>query len=146
MPETAVRVDPALAFRFEVKFDGLPAAGFSECTGLQADTEVMEYVEGGLNTNVHRLPTRTRHGNLTLKRGVVDATFWRWYDDLVRGLVSRRGGTLLIYAPNGVDTAAEWQIRNAFPAKWSGPDLSASQNSVAVETVEIAHEGLTRVR
>jgi phage tail-like protein len=145
VPETGARTDPALGFRFEVSFDGLPPAGFSDCSGLAAETEVHEYVEGGLNTNVHRFPTRTKHGNITLKRGVVDTALWTWYDQLVQGVVRRRDATIVVHTPDGDGVAAEWILSNAFPCKWTGPDLAGATSAVAVETFELCHEGLRRV-
>jgi phage tail-like protein len=142
--ETAARVDPALAFRFEIALDDLPAGGFSECTGLQVETEVQEYTEGGLNTNTHRFPTRSKHGSITLKRGIVDRALWDWYDELVQGRVRRRNGTIAVKDPSGGDVVVEWQFRDAFPCKWVGPDLNAAQSSVAVETFELCHQGLER--
>lgn len=144
MAETGARRDPALAFRFRVTFDDLPAAGFADCAGLQSETEVHEYVEGGRNTNVLRFPTRTKHAAITLKRGIVDRTMWDWYDDVVQGRVRRRNGTVAIQDAAGQRVVAEWQFRDAFPCKWIGPDLAASQSAVAVETVEICHQGLVR--
>jgi phage tail-like protein len=142
--ETAARVDPALAFRFEIALDDLPAGGFSECSGLQVETEVHEYTEGGLNTNLHRFPTRSKHGSITLKRGIVDRSLWDWYDELVQGRVRRRNGTIAVKDPSGGDVVVEWQFRDAFPCKWTGPDLNAAQNTVAVETFELCHQGLER--
>ncbi|MEV6304242.1 phage tail protein [Actinoplanes sp. NPDC051861] len=144
MASTGARVDPALAFRFEIRLDGLAAGGFSECAGLQAETEVHDYPEGGLNTHVHRFVTRTKHGNLTLRRGVVDRALWDWYAGIIGGLVVRRNGSVLVRDPSGASVVAEWQFRRAFVCKWTGPDLNATQNAVAVETFELCHEGLDR--
>jgi len=146
VPETAVRVDPLLAFRFRVRLDDLTEAGFMDCTGLQMETEVHEYVEGGLNTNVHRLPTRTKHGSIALKRGIAGRDLWDWYDDVVSGFIRRRGGTIAVYDPAGQTVVTEWRFRRAFPCRWNGPDLSATQSNVAVESFELCHEGLSRSR
>jgi phage tail-like protein len=147
MPETAVRVDPALAFRFRVTLDDLAlSAGFTDCQGLQAETEVLEYAEGGLNTNLHRFPTRTKHASITLRRGVVGLELWTWYEELVNGLVRRRNGAIAVHDPAGERVVAEWRFRGAFPCKWVGPDLAAGTSAIAVEAVELCHEGLTRSR
>lgn len=144
MPEVAARIDPALAFRFAITLDDMSAGGFSECTGLSIETEVQEYAEGGLNTNVHRFPTRSKHGSITLKRGIVDRALWEWYDDLVQGRVRRRNGTIAVKDTGGEQVVVEWQFRDAFPCKWTGPDLNATQSAVAVESLELCHEGLER--
>jgi phage tail-like protein len=144
--ETAARTDPLLTFRFEVRLDDLPVGGFSECGGLQVETEIQEYQEGGLNTNLRRFPTRTRHGNLTFKAGIVDRILWDWHADVVRGRMRRRNGTVAVRDPSGARVLAEWQFRDAFPCKWLGPELNATQNAVAVETFELCHQGLDRRR
>jgi phage tail-like protein len=146
MPETGTRNDPFLAFRFEITLDDLSGGGFSECAGLQLETEVQEYVEGGLNTHVRKFPTRTKQVNLTLKRGIVDRALWDWYYDLTQGRVRFRNGAILVRDPSGGQVVMEWQFRRAFPCKWLGPDLNATQSNVAVETLELCHHGLERRR
>lgn len=144
MPETAARIDPIPAFRFRVTFDELAPAGFSDCGGLEVETDVQEYAEGGRNTNLLRFPTRTKHASITLKRGIVDTTLWDWYDDVVQGRIRRRNGTIAVHDAAGHAVVAEWQFRDAFPCKWVGPELAATQNAVAVETLELCHQGLVR--
>ena len=89
MPQTRssrpLSEDPFLAFRFKIEINGISVGGFSECTGLQLDTEVKDYMEGGENTYVHKLVTRTKQSNITLKRGIIDRELWNWYWDLVQG-------------------------------------------------------------
>jgi phage tail-like protein len=146
MPETGSRTDPFLAFRFEVRLDDLATGGFSECSGLALETEVHDYFEGGVNGAVRRFPTRTRQANLVLKRGIVDRALWDWYSLLTQGLVLLRNGAVAVLDPAGGKVVAEWQFRLAFPCKWQGPDLNAGQSSVAVETLELCHQGLERAR
>jgi len=87
------RQDPFLAFRFEVSLAGLPAGGFSDCSGLASETEIQEFPEGGRNDTVHKLIVRSKQPNLVLKRGIVDRLLWDWYFDLTQGLVVTRHGT-----------------------------------------------------
>jgi phage tail-like protein len=144
MPEAGGRHDPFGAFRFTVTFDDLPPGGFSDCTGLQLDTEVLEQVEGGVNTHTWRLVTRTKQTNLTLKRGIVNKVLWDWYHDISVGTMKFRNGTILVHDASGSEDVLEFQVLGAFPVKWVGPELSASQNNLAVETLELAHQGLER--
>lgn len=141
MAETANRNDPALGFRFEVRLDNLPVGAFSECSGLQLETEVHSYQEGGLNTQVRNFPTRTKQSNITLKRGIVDRVLWDWYLEIVRGQIKARSCSVILRDPSGERVSAEWQFQDAFPCKWVGPDLNATQNNVAVETFELCHQG-----
>lgn len=146
MPETASRIDPATAFRFTVRFDNLQPGGFSDCSGLSMETEVQEYREGGVNTHTWRFATRTKQSNLILKRGIVNMTLWNWFQDIARGTMRFRNGTILVQDPSGGSDLIEFQVLQAFPIKWNGPELSAAQNNIAVESVEFAHQGLQRVR
>jgi phage tail-like protein len=145
MASTGTRTDPLLAFRFEVTIHGLPTAEFSECSGLQAEMEVQEYREGGLNTYVHRFPTRVRHPVLTFRRGIVDRAIWDWYDGILKGNFIRRIGSIAVLDAAGADMVVQWEFSGAFPSNWRGPDLNAGQSSVAVETFELTHQGLTRI-
>lgn len=144
MPSSADRQDPYVAFRFEIRFDDLPVGGFSECSGLQLETEVQDYAEGGFNQHVRKFPGRTKQTNITLKRGIVDRELHDWYLDLVKGTVLLKNGSILVHDTSGKNVDIEWQFQRAFPCKWFGPDLNATQNNVAVETIEICHQGLIR--
>jgi phage tail-like protein len=144
VPDGPVRVDPALTFRFAVTFDGLPPVGFSDCNGIQMDTEVHEQVEGGLNTHTWRFVTRSKQSNLTLKRGIVNRVLWDWYHDITIGKMQFRNATIAVLDAAGTDHVIEFQLLQAFPIKWVGPELSAAQSTIAVETIEIAHQGLER--
>jgi phage tail-like protein len=146
MAETASRNDPVLGFRFKITLDNQPVGGFSECNGLQLETETQDYAEGGLNTHIHKFPGRTKQSNITLKRGIVDRSLWEWYYNLTRGIVRLRSGSIAVLDP-GDDSKVvmQWDFDRAFPAKWIGPDLNALQNNVAVETLELCHQGLKRI-
>jgi phage tail-like protein len=144
MASTGSRVDPFLAFRFEVRIEGQAAGGFSECGGLQLDTDVQDYAEGGLNDRLHKRPTRTKQANISLRRGIVDRVLWDWYAGLLLGVVQLRSGSIVLKDPTGQQPVARWDFRRAFPCRWTGPELNATQSQVAVESFELAHEGLER--
>jgi len=119
-------------------------AGFSECTGLDATVEVFEYREGGLNGYVHKFPTRASHSNITLKRGLIYLydDLWTWHYDFVQGQGKRKDG-LIFLLDEARRPAKEWKFKRGVPLKWVGPSLNAVQSAVAIESLEIAHEGLT---
>lgn len=146
MSKTGARLDPPPSFRFTVAFEDLPPAGFCDCVGLQSETEVQEYAEGGLHTHTWRLPGRSKQSNVTLKRGLVDKALWDWYDAVRSGRFRARNASILIHDPSGSDDLVEFQLIDAFPVKWIGPELSAIQNNLAIETLELAHQGLLRRR
>jgi phage tail-like protein len=146
MSRTGARRDPAPAFRFTVTFEDLPPGGFSDCTGLQSETEVQEYAEGGLLTHTWRLPGRAKQSNVTLKRGIVDKVLWDWYEAIRSGRFRSRNASILVHDASGSDDLVEFQLVDAFPVKWIGPELSAGGNNLAIETLEVAHQGLLRRR
>jgi phage tail-like protein len=146
MARSDSRNDPFLAFRFEVALDNLPVAGFSECSGLQLEVEVQDYNEGGMNAIVRKFPGRTKQANITLKRGVIDRQLWDWFYQTTQGTVTFRNATIVVRDPSGGQEVLRWTVERAFPAKLSGPELNATQNSVAVETLELCHEGLKRLK
>jgi phage tail-like protein len=119
------------------------AAGFSECSGLEATVEVLEYKEGGVNDYTHKLPTRASFGNITLKHGVIpiDDDLWSWHNGFVLGSGTRRDG-LIILMDESRTPAVVWKFARGIPTKWVGPALNATQSAVAIESLEIAHEGL----
>jgi phage tail-like protein len=144
MPATQ-RDDPYKAFYFLVEIDGIGRAAFSEVTGLESETAVIEYRFGGELNTVRKLPGLTKYANIVLRRGITkDDELWNWRKAVVDGSVERRDGsiTLLDDARNEV---VRWNFRNGWPCKWEGPDLNAESNEVAIETLEIAHEGLELV-
>ncbi len=136
--------------RFYVRIDKVPRAVFSEVSGLQMETELFEYAEGGNNEYVHRLPGLTKVGNVTLKRGVsVDNELLKWYSRVVRGIMDLRTVTISVYGTQQAALASDtvkplitWELINAFPCKWTGPQLAANGDMVAVETIELAHMGV----
>jgi phage tail-like protein len=141
---TAERRDPYRSFNFQVEIDGVPVGAFSEVTGLTAEGDAVDYREGtDVQLNVRKLPGLRKYTNLTLKRGCTgDKTLWRLYMNTVNGAVDRRNVTIVLMneARNPV---LRWHAENAFVNKIEGPSLKASGNEVAMESVEIVHEGLT---
>ena len=135
------RPEPVGELRFLVEIAGVEIGWFSECTGLQAEHEVTEYLPGGAVSPV-KLRGAIKYPNIVLKRGYTSATeLWQWRKSVLNGQVDRRSGsiTLLDEARN---PALEWKFREGWPSKWEGPTLNAKNNEVAIETLEICHEGL----
>jgi len=119
------------------------SGGFQEVSGLGAELEVMAYPEGGVNDFVHQLPVRHSWGRIVLKRGLlVTPGLWNWYQaGLTQSLGARRDGTVILMTPQGVPTVA-WNFRGGLAAKWTGPSFDAMRDAVAIESLEIAHQGL----
>ena len=139
----AARHDPVLGYNFAVEISGLIVGGFSEVSGLQAEVEVQEYREGGVNQYIHKRAGPTKYpSNLVLKKGIGDSTaLWKWYCDVIGGTVQRKMVDVVLMTSSG-DEKRRWKLQNAYPVKWTGPDMKATASEVAIETLELAHEGL----
>jgi phage tail-like protein len=139
------RRDPYKVFRFRVEIDGLTAAAFSEVSGLESETTVIEYRAGTDPNLARKLPGLTKYPNIVLKRGVTqDAELWSWRKRVIDGNVDRRNGSIVLQDDSGQDQV-RWNFHNGWPCKLQGPSLNAHGNDVAIETLEIAHEGIERI-
>jgi phage tail-like protein len=133
--------DPVAELRFKVQLPGLNIGRFRECTGIAVEVEMKDYMEGGSNEFVHKLPTRIKYPNVVLKRGVTheDALLkWFWES---RFTVQRRDMTISLLGP-GAKLVRTWAFLNAYPVKWTGPNMNAGSNQIATETLEVVHNGL----
>lgn len=127
--------------RFKVELDGLQAAGFSEVSGLTIETELEEVREGGVNHYVHRLIKHTKQQPIVLKHGITLSTqLYEWYAAVAEGNVVRKNGAIVLYDEQDTELR-RWNFFDAFPYKWVGPELNASRSEVAVESIELAHNG-----
>jgi phage tail-like protein len=130
------------AFSFGSSALAFPTIGFSECTGLEMALEVHEYNQGGGNDGTLKFPTRVKPSNLVLKRGITtDSTLWDWFYSFVQGFGKRRDGTIAVHDAQQNELRV-WGFRRGIPTKYSGPQFNAGQSTVAIETLEISHEGL----
>ena len=160
LSQTALRLDPVLAHNFVISlidtssklgvakslamsaiFD-VAVGGFTECGGLEMSMQPEEYKEGGRNGTVLKFPSRVTWSNITLKKGVGASTsLWDWHYGFVEGQGKRRDGVIVLlndlHVPNNI-----WYFRRGLPVKYTGPTMNAVQNSVAIEAIEIAHEGI----
>ena len=128
---------------FKVEFQGLTVQEgyFASVTGFSSQADVLEYPEGGQNTFVHRLPTRVKQGNITLKRGVIpDSVLYEWFQ---KSTVQVEPVTLVITLLNtAMKPVKVWNLINAYPVKWTGGDLNASSTEILTESLEVAHNGI----
>ena len=106
--------------------------------------EVVEYREGGVNDHVHKFPGRANQANLVLLRGIVDRELMDWYEHAFSDRLTLKDGTIVVYDQPGAEVIMEFRFSGAFPCRWEGPELNAMESRVAVETLEICHDGLTR--
>jgi len=140
---TGARHDPYPNFNFAVEISGLIVAAFNEASGLQAEIEVTEYREGGVNEYMHKRAGPARYpSNLILKKGIGDsAELWSWYCNVLQGTIQRKSLAVVLMDSTGAEQR-RWTFQNAYPVKWAGPDFKAQSSEVAIESLELAHEGL----
>ncbi len=135
---------PFTKFRFRFEVDGLEGS-FSEVSGFDASIDVVEYREGDMIPTPIKLPGLKRYGNITMRWGLTtDMKFYEWLQTGVEGPVERKTATITVLDESG-EGVASWQIINAWPMRYTAPDFSATASEVAIEALELAHEGLTRV-
>jgi phage tail-like protein len=137
------RDNPYLNFNFLVDLGLGEEMGFSEVEVPSGEIEVIEYREGGDRVNsARKLPGLAKYPNVTLKRGITGRTdLFEWWKAVRDGQAQRRDVTITLLDEQR-QAVLRWHLRNAFPVKIEGPSLNASGNEVAIETLELAHEGL----
>lgn len=134
---------PLPVFHFTVNFGG-KSVGFSEVSGLTQENQAIEYREGSSKEySSIKMPGLRKFSNITLKRGITkgDNDFFNWLSTVKLNKVERRDLTVSLLN-EAHDPVVTWKVMNAFPVKVEGPSLKASGNEVAIESIEIAHEGL----
>ena len=136
---------PLPKFYFSVKLGDDDSANFQEVTGLESQTQTIEYRHG--NSPVFypiKMPGLGKVGNVTMRKGifVTDSTLWKWYDEIKMNTIKRRTVVINLLDETGAPKMV-WSLNNAWPTKVTGTDLKSEGNEVAVETVEIAFETLT---
>jgi phage tail-like protein len=138
------QADPFASFNFKLEIAGITVAGFSECTGLNNETNVIDYREGQEGITLRKLSGLTKDGNITLKRGItVDKTIFQWRKTVTDGDIERKNLSIVLQNEKH-DEVVRWNVVNAWPSKYTAPDLKASANEIAIEIVELTHEGLER--
>ena len=141
MPQS--RDNPYLNFRFRVQIDNAHSAGFSEIEGLEGRIAAVAYRDGADTESVARLlPGRVEYSNVVLRRGFAgDTELFEWWQSVAQGNLDPRNVAIILQDEQGKDVA-RWLLRRAWPTKYVGPDLRALGNEVAIETLELAHEGI----
>jgi phage tail-like protein len=155
------RNDPVGNFKFRLELGSIEVAGFSECTGLQLETKVYEYKEGGRNSHSLKFPDTGSVGNITLKRGITTGAnadvLFNWHQDVMDGNFDKEKNpnrrpdnpdkdiekrcSITLYNDSG-SVVMRWNLFRAFPVKWVGPEFKAAASELAIETLELACEGI----
>jgi phage tail-like protein len=138
--------DPFGAFNFLIEIDGITSAGFSEIGGLDSETDVVEYREGNEEITVRKLPGLKKFSNVTLKRGLTTSTeIWDWRKTVMDGTIERKNVSIILQDESRAEKV-RWNLRDAWPSKYTGPELKGNANEIAIETLEFCHEGITEMK
>ena len=143
MADSGTRNDPLTTFLFGLKITDLGldhtdgTAFFKSVTGLKVDTDVTDYQEGGVTAFMRKVIGVRKWTNIVLSQGFTgDNTLWNW-----RYNPKRVNGSIFAIGPD-MKPVARWDFKNGYPVKWNGPEYDATKSDLAIESVEIAHEGL----
>lgn len=139
--------DPYSNFNFMVEIGGIIRAAFHEVSGLDSTIDVIEHREGGDNITPRKYPGMVKFSNLQLRWGITDdVELYKWHRQWATGdpAAKRQDGSIVLLDRQGKEKV-RWNFSNGWPAKWTGPSLTAEGNDIAIESLEIAHEGLERV-
>jgi phage tail-like protein len=137
--------DPYRGFNFRVEIDGITEAGFQECSGLDINTEPVEYREGTDPNHMRKLTGLNKFSPIMLKRGITDSdALWRWQQMAATGRTERRNVSIVLVNETGTEEVLRWNLRRAWPSKWTGPSFNATSNDIAIEELEVCHEELVR--
>ena len=141
------RVDPYRNFRFLVEIDGITQAGFSEATIPDSTQDPIEYREGNETPTVRKVPGLIKYGNVTLKWGITDSLdLYNWRKLVEDGKMkdARKNMAIILMDEEG-SPKSRWEFNEAWPSKYDAPDLNSKGTDIAIETLEIVHEGMKRV-
>jgi phage tail-like protein len=136
--------DPYRNFRYRVELDSITQAGFSDVSGGGAATDPIEYREGGEPSYTRKLPGQTKYANIVLKWGITDnRELADWYAQITKGQIQRKSGSIVLQDLEGNDKV-RWNFFNAWPTKYSPPELTAKGNDVAIDVLELVVERVER--
>ena len=136
------RVSPYTDFRFLVEIDGKTRAAFSECSVLSTDSDPIEYRDGSEDTTIREIPSIKKFANITLKRGITrDLELWNWRKTVLDGAIEKKTGSIILLDETR-KPIRRWNFKAGWPINWEGPSMNATGSEIAIEILEIAHEGL----
>jgi phage tail-like protein len=148
----ATRIDPIRNFRFQLEIDNITRAGFSEVAIAETTVEAVDYREGSDPPHVRKLSGLTKYGSITLKGGMTTGAnsleLFKWHKDVSDGLIAerRRNIAISVLDESGKSETARFVISDAWPIKYDPSDLNGKGNEVMIELLELANEGIERVK
>ena len=131
-------------FNYRLEIDGLEVASFGEVSGLSNEVDAVDYRDSpDLPPTMRKLPGLRKYTNITLKRGYTkNRELWLWFRNIQNGIDDRRDASIILMNEDRI-AVVRWSIQNAWIRQLEAPTLNASGNEVAIESLEIVHEGCT---
>ena len=143
--QPGVLVDPFRSYNFKLLIDGVTQGHFTECHGLKMEVEALRYREGGAGPVVRRLPGPVKLGDVTLRYGLTSSPeLWTWFMASVSGVPQRKNVSVLMLGMDGFTEVLRWNLNDCWPAAWNGAALDALGTQVAIESLVLVFESLTR--
>ena len=134
--------DPYAGYNFYIEWSGVIHAGFRECSGLDSTQEAGTYREGTDPMTMRKLPGLVTYANITLQRGITNNDeLYKWRQNIVSGVTDRREVSIVLLDDQAQEKI-RWNLTNCWPTSWKAPGLNATTNDVAIESLEIVHEGI----
>lgn len=138
-------VDPYRAYTFSLLIKNVVAGHFTEVSGLGVRVEQITYQEAGFNATVRAVPGRVSYSAVTLRYGLTSSRdLWDWLMQTVNGQVLRSEVSIAVLDASGAAEVMRWNLARAWPKEWLGAPLAATSNELAIESLSLAHEGITR--
>lgn len=139
------RVDPYRAYNFKLEIQGVTEGHFTQCNGLGATVDVIDYREAGQGEVVRRLPGQVSYSDVTLSYGLTDSTqLWDWFQTVVTGKTERKNVSIVMVGTDGATEAMRWNLIDAWPARWDGAAFNAIAQEAAIEHLTLTYEVLER--
>jgi phage tail-like protein len=140
--------NPYKNYRFLLEIDGIAQAGFKEVTIPDSSQDPIEYREGNDQPTVRKIPGLIKYGNISLKVGLTDSMeLYNWRKLVEDGKTDDYYKNMAIILINEQgESKSRWEFSNAWPTKYDAPDLNATDNNIAIEAIDIAHDGMKRVK
>lgn len=137
------RQDPLRGFRFLLELNGVVVGGFTRIKGISREVRHESYREGGVNEYEHKLITQVSYPALVVERGLALEDLWDWALATSQGQVQRKTVRIILQDETG-EKKWGWLVEHALPVKWSASDLDANSSQVVIESLELAHHGLSK--
>lgn len=130
-------------FHFGIEIDSITECSFAKVSGVASEVEIYTYKEGGVNGYEHQIPSATKYSNITLEKGVTNSDFmYKWFKQISEGIIVKRNFAIILWDNSG-KIIRRWNFAAGYPIKWSTSELDANGNSILIEKMELAHEGIS---